>query len=230
MKSIIIILTALSLAGCFDSQQKSANERGRLELLAEADEDLREVNEKMLADSIYVQKSQIDIKDSSYILSGSFTEDLADIRKNVKRINSIQKWTSVLKQHDLLQSSEGVQASYYYSDERLEKIIIRQFGEMSQQLTEYYLLNEDLSFVYDKTYKYNRPIYWDSTAMIENNDSQIFDLEKSEIMERRSYFLGNELVQQLGSNLGSYTINKENLGEEQARIQSDFKNLITQKK
>ena len=81
-----------------------------------------------------------------------------------------------------------------FSDNGLEKIIARQFGEGGQNLTEYYLLNGALSFVFDKSISYNRPIYYDSLAMIENNDNQYFDLKMSEFVEERFYFERGKLI------------------------------------
>lgn len=49
------------------------------------------------------------------------------------------------------ESTEGGEAKYYYQKNKLEKIITRIFGESGQILTEYYLLNGQLSFVYEKT-------------------------------------------------------------------------------
>ena len=149
---------------------------------------------------------------------------LKPIRENFKRINSISKWTSVDKK-ELDESTEGAEATLYYSNNVLEKIVTRHFGETFQQLTEYYLLNEQLSFVFEKSYKYNRPIYYDSTSMKENNDNQAFDFEKSEITEDRSYFDKGKLIHQVNNQDCGTPFANDYLLSEQKRITADINKL-----
>ena len=154
---------------------------------------------------------------------------LKPIRENFKRINSISKWTSVDKK-ELDESTEGAEATLYYSNNVLEKIVTRHFGETFQQLTEYYLLNEQLSFVFEKSYKYNRPIYYDSTSMKENNDNQAFDFEKSEITEDRSYFDKGKLIHQVNNQDCGSPFANDYLLSEQKRITADINKLNPLKK
>jgi len=149
---------------------------------------------------------------------------LKPIRKNFKRINSIAKWTSIDKR-DLDESTEGGEATFFYSNKVLEKITTRYFGETFQKLTEYYLLNGQLSFVFEKSYKYNRPIYYDSTSMKENKDNEAFDFVKSEIEEKRSYFEKGKLVHQANNQDCGSPFADDYLLEEQNRLITDFKKL-----
>ena len=154
-----------------------------------------------------------------------FTERLKPIRANFKRINSTENWTTI-KTKDIWETTEGGEAKFYYLNRQLEKITTRHFGETFQFLTEYYLLKGQLSFVFEKSYKYNRPIYHDSTAMMEMNDSETFDFEKSEIIEDRSYFDNGKLLHQISSqDCGSPFADDYLLGE-QKRIKTDFEKLI----
>ena len=157
------------------------------------------------------------------------TVRLKPIRENFKRINSISKWLSVDKQ-ELNESTEGGEATFYYSNSFLEKIVTRHFGETSQQLTEYYLLNGQLSFTFEKSYKYNRPIYYDSTSMKENKDNQAFDFEKSEIIEDRSYFDKGKLIHQVNNQDCGSPFALDYLLTEQKRILADFDKLKSSKK
>ena len=153
------------------------------------------------------------------------TERLKPIRANFKRINSIADWTTI-KTKDIWETTEGGEAKFYYLNGQLEKITTRHFGETFQLLTEYYLLKGQLSFVFEKSYKYNRPIYHDSTAMKEMNDTETFDFEKSEIVEDRSYFDNGKLLHQLNNqDCGSPFADDYLLGE-QKRIKTDFEKLI----
>ncbi len=153
------------------------------------------------------------------------TDKLKPIRDNFKRINSIEKW-SVIKQQDLFESAEGGEAKYYYQKNKLEKIITRIFGESGQTLTEYYLLNGQLSFVYEKNYKYNRPLYYDTKAMKENNDTEAFDFDKSEITENRGYFVNGKLIHILNSEDCGAPFSSDYIAEEQKSILSEYSKLL----
>lgn len=153
------------------------------------------------------------------------TDKLKPIRDNFKRINSIEKW-SVIKQQDLFESAEGGEVKYYYQKNKLEKIITRIFGESGQTLTEYYLLNGQLSFVYEKNYKYNRPLYYDTKAMKENNDTEAFDFDKSEITENRGYFVNGKLIHILNSEDCGAPFSSDYIAEEQKSILSEFSQLL----
>lgn len=154
---------------------------------------------------------------------------LKPIRENFNRINSISIWTSVDKK-ELEETTEGGEATFYYSNGILEKIVTRHFGESFQQLTEYYLLNGQLSFVFEKSYKYNRPIYYDSNSMRENNDTQSFDFDKSEIIEDRSYFDKGKLIHQVNNQDCGSPFANDYLLTQQKRISADFDKLKQIKK
>lgn len=153
------------------------------------------------------------------------TERLKPIRANFKRINSISEWEAIYKK-DLSESTEGGEATFYYNEGHLEKITSKNFGETYQLLTEYYLLKGQLSFVFQKSYKYNRPIYQDSTATREMNDTETFDFEMSEIIEDRSYFDKGKLLHQINSQDCGSPFAEDYLLEEQKRIKSEFEKLI----
>lgn len=153
------------------------------------------------------------------------TERLKPIRANFIRINSITNWTSI-DTKELGETTEGGEARYYYQNRQLEKIVTRHFGETFQQLTEYYLMDGQLSFVFEKSYKYNRPMYYDTKAMKENNDTEAFDFDKSEIIEDRSYFDKGKLLHQINNQDGGSPFADDYLVEEQKRIKTDFEKLI----
>ena len=72
------------------------------------------------------------------------TERFKQIRANFKRINSIANWTNI-DTKELWETTEGGEAKYYYQNGQLEKIVTLQFGETLQQLTEYYLMNGQIT-------------------------------------------------------------------------------------
>lgn len=156
-----------------------------------------------------------------------FLEDrLKPIRQNFKRINSITKWSSIKKKDIEGESAEGGEAVFYEQKGRLEKITARLYGEMGQVLTEYYLLNGKLSFVFEKIYTYNRPLFYDVKAMKENNDTEAFDFEKSEIEENRNYFEKGKLVHVLNSLDCGAPFSSDYINEEQKRFSVAFKKLL----
>jgi cbb3-type cytochrome oxidase subunit 3 len=115
------------------------------------------------------------------------TDSLKLITENFERINSITKRSNIITK-ELSETLEGGEANFYYLDGQLEKVIVQNFGETFQITTEYYLLNQHLSFIFETLYKYNRPLYYHSKIVEENDDDEIFDLKESEIMEFIYYF------------------------------------------
>ncbi len=180
------------------------------------------LNEKSIARR---QKQNIIITEEDLPVNEYLTERLKPIRANYKRINSITNWTNI-DTKELWETTEGGEAKYYYQKRQLEKITTRHFGETFQQLTEYYLMNGQLSFVFEKSYKYNRPMYYDTAAMKENNDTEAFDFEKSEIVEDRSYFENGKLLHQLNNQDCGSPFADDYLLEEQKRIKTGFEKLI----
>ena len=177
--------------------------------------------QELISDVDSLQTNTVVLKDTSQKQDTAYNEIIANtltaIRANFKRINSIAKWASTQKK-ELNEATEGSEATFYFSNSGLEKIVTQHFGETFQRSTEYYLLADQLSFVFEKSVKYNRPLYYDSVAMKESNDNQVFDIKKSETDEYRSYFDKGKLIHKIiKQNSGSQSADN-NLSEEQKRI------------
>lgn len=207
-----LLLLTLVMAGCGINNSKPSSETTTTTATA----DSLHKPHLLLKESIN-QEDTIDITQTA--------DSLLPIRENFKRINSITRWTHI-DTIELSESGEGGSARFYFSDQQLQKIIAQQFGETFQQLTEYYLLNGKLSFVFEKTLRYNRPIYYDSVAMKASGDTAAFDLAKSTILESRNYFQHQKLVQQLENLPNTVSPEKQDLLIEEERIQQAFKTLI----
>jgi hypothetical protein len=149
---------------------------------------------------------------------------LAPIKANFKRINAITAWTTTDRK-ELDEATEGSEAIYYYANGTAEKIVTRHFGETFQKLTEYYLLKGNLSFVYEKTIRFNRPMYYDSAAMKENNDTEKFDLSKSKTEELRTYFEKEKLIHQISKLPTGSQADATTTAAEEKRIVEAFKKL-----
>ncbi|MEF9480579.1 hypothetical protein OWR28_25450 [Chryseobacterium sp. 1B4] len=124
------------------------------------------------------------------------------------------------------ESAEGGEATFYYTDKGLQKVIAKHYGEMGQKLTEYYLLNGQLSFVFGKEYRYNRPLFYDAKTMKENNDMEAFDLKKSKITMTRNYFENGNIILISNNDLHGSGISTDYPAEQEKEIQEDFKKLL----
>jgi len=209
--NIILTTTTVFLFSCNSMQQKSEDSTVHSS---------KAKTDTLIADTVLRETfKQEDFVDNEYL-----SEKLKPIRSNFKRINSIEKWSSK-ETKELNETTEGGEAIFYYSNTGLEKIATRHFGETFQRLTEYYLLDGQLSFVFEKVYKYNRPIYYDSASMKENKDNETFDEDKSEIEEDRSYFENRRLIHQISNQDCGSPFSEEYLMNEQKRIETDFGQL-----
>lgn len=176
-----------------------------------------------------VQRDTVELKETfneeDLPVNEYLIERLKPIRANFKRINSISNWTTI-NTKNIWETTEGGEAKFYYLNGQLEKIVARHFGETFQLLTEYYLLNGKLSFVFAKSYQYNRPIYYDSINMKKNNDTETFEFEKSEIVEDRSYFENGKLLHQLNNQDCGSPFADDYLLDEQKKILADFEKIL----
>ncbi|KPE53237.1 hypothetical protein AOB46_03530 [Chryseobacterium indologenes] len=158
--------------------------------------------------------------------NASLENRLKPIRSNFKRINSIKKWTIIEKRDVEGESAEGGEAVFYEQKGKLEKITARLYGEMGQIFIEYYLLDGKLSFVFEKNYHYNRPLYYNEKAMKENNDTEAFDFKKSKITENRNYFEKGNLIHIINTEGRGISFSSEYISEEQKRISELYEKLL----
>lgn len=219
MNNIIYIFTFLFLAsyGQSDAEQTAATSNTIKNALT---------TDLLHSDTVKLKETfnEEDVPINEYL-----ADKLKPIRANFKRINSIIHWTSI-EIKDLSESTEEGEAKFYYQNGQLEKIVTRHYGETFQSLMEYYLLNRQLSFVFEKCLKYNRPLYYDTTAMKENNDTEAFDIHQSEIIEDRNYFENEKLLHQISNQDSGAPFAGDYLLEEQKRIKTTFDKLIAQAK
>lgn len=207
-------MTFLTLIGCNNNGEKSVSQNDRLELVPEPGKDLREKYEQQEKDAL-----KRDTVFEEYL-----GERLKPIRANFKRINEITEWTSVDKRK-LNQSTEGGAATYYFLQDTLLKVVAIHFGETGKNIQEFYTKNGQLSFVFEQQYQYNRPITWDSTAMKENNDTETFDINESEIIEDRNYYENGVLIRQINNQDCGSPFAEDYLKEEQVRLTTEFEKL-----
>lgn len=80
---------------------------------------------------------------------------------------------------DIYESTEGGQILRYWLGGTVGRLAVTHLGETGQSTTEYFSRDGELCYVQRETLGYNRPIYWDSTAMRENGDDQVFDIDRA---------------------------------------------------
>ncbi|CAI8890207.1 hypothetical protein [Chryseobacterium sp. IT-36CA2] len=158
--------------------------------------------------------------------SKSLKNRIKPIQANFKRINSMTKWTSVKKKDIEGESAERGEAAFYYTDKGLEKVIARHYGEMGQMLVEYYLMNGQLSFVFEKEYRYNRPLFYDTKAMKDNNDTEAFDFKKSEVITTRNYFENGNIIMINNTTGRGLSISADYLSDQEKNLTESFKKLL----
>jgi hypothetical protein len=61
--------------------------------------------------------------------------------------------------------------------------------------------------------------------MQENNDTETFDIDKSEIIEDRSYFENGDLIRQINNQDCGSPFAEDYLKEEQVRLKTEFEKL-----
>lgn len=93
-------------------------------------------------------------------------------------------------------STEGGNVAIYLREGELQKIVKKVYGEMGKKIYGFYYKKGELFLVSLKSYKYNRPIYWDKEKVAEENlvNDEAFDINKSEILEDRFYFANDKLI------------------------------------
>ena len=214
MRTILPILLLLFSSGCLNKEQKPAAQDERLELASVADEGVNASK-----DSLSQANSTSDTTYQEYM-----GERLKPIRANTARINGFQGWTKVDKRK-ADETAEGGSAEYYFIKDTLLKITVFQFAETGKIIRDFYTRNSELSFVLEKTYKYNRPMTWDSTAMKENHDTEVFDGDNPEAIVDESYFENGVLIRQINNQDCGSPFAEDYLKEEQVRLKAEFQKL-----
>lgn len=120
------------------------------------------------------------------VFSGDTALVIQDIQSQVQFIDQIENWDTVIEKS--VTSTEGGSARYFYWNDTLQKIHVESFGHTGQYTANYYFRKGALASIYDVHTQYNRPIYWDSTEMELNNDTEVFDASKSRVSIWQSYW------------------------------------------
>ena len=127
---------------------------------------------------------------------------IVQIREDFSSTNAVKNY--VIKEvEDSEQSTDSGVVKYYLQDGVVKKIVAEYFGESGNNLTEYYIKNGKVYFIFDKTEKYNVPYYVNADWYKRDNMKvgEVFDSRKSKISEKRYYFDENmKLIRYVGEN------------------------------
>mgnify|MGYP000951615431 FL=1 len=127
---------------------------------------------------------------------------IAQIRKDFMNTNAAKNY-AIREADDSDQSTEGGIVKYYSQNGIVKKIVVEHYGESWNGLTEYYIKNGKVYFIFDKTEKYNVPYYVNADWYKRDNMKvgEVFDSRKSKISEKRYYFDENmKLIRYVGEN------------------------------
>ena len=120
----------------------------------------------------------------------STSQTVEQIIKDHRTTNNYKNY-EVTTADDNDKSSEGGVIEYYSRNGKLKKIVTKYYGESGKSITEYYVKNNNVYFVYHADYHYNAPLYVNETL----------DKKKTEIKEKRYYFdSGINLIRYIDEN------------------------------
>jgi hypothetical protein len=138
------------------------------------------------------------------------TDPIASIRQQYAAINSRTRRYRKVRKELLGWSLEGSQLVAYFDGPAIVKMVLNHYGEMGNTLEEYYYLNGQLIFLYEKVSHYNRPMtgkvirtavqryYFDNDKMIrwldetgkpKDPNSADFQTQQKEALESSAEFL-----------------------------------------
>ena len=129
-----------------------------------------------------------------------------------QKINAKKDWKEVAS-FDLLDGDSGT--VLYYSKMGLEKLVHTNFGETGKLISEYYLVNNQLSFVFEQHHRYNYP-----PSMKE------YDPKKTEIDETRAYFENGVLFHETDNKDCGSLFDSDHIKAENKRIKEEFQRVL----
>jgi hypothetical protein len=148
----------------------------------------------------------------SSLLGQELYPQIKSIRLQCRKIDIKKVWKEVAS-FDLLDGDSGT--VLYYSKIGLEKLVHTNFGETRKLITEYYLLDGQLSFVFEKFIIYNF-----NPAMKE------YDPKKSDIDETRDYFEKGNLFHKINNKDCRSLFASDYIVAEDKRIKEEFQRVI----
>ncbi len=145
----------------------------------------------------------------NFVMGQSNDSIIKDIRSNYTEIRTHLETCSFLTTEVMGESTEGGEAKAYFDSEKLKLIEVVLYGETGKYAVEYYFNNGLLFFSFEQHFTYNRPIYWDKKMAEEYNDSEVFNPEKTIIIEDRYYFNEEKLIRWIDNDKNEVDLSSE---------------------
>jgi len=156
--------------------------------------------------------------EEAYMLEDTFVIEktptlLLSIQKNFKEVNSVQKWDSVVHRVVFESGMEGDLSAYYLGG-KLSKLLVRHHDDAFQKLCEYYLKENELSMILEKS------IYFDSfnTHINQRDSIYVVNGRKAVIEIVNSYFEERKLIYQYHSSQSGMYYTPDDFIKEQKRL------------
>jgi hypothetical protein len=126
--------------------------------------------------------------------SSSNNKEITKIRSRFEEIQiNLQDKTYNIKK--LSDCNADFDAIAYVKEGKTDMIMSEISGEAGRIRYEYYYDKENqLIFVLQQFYKYNRPMSYDEATAEANQDDEYFDPEKTKILENRFYYSNQKLI------------------------------------
>lgn len=139
----------------------------------------------------------------------STIELISNIRKQFLKINSQINQYDKVEKEILGESAEGGMIMGYYDKGNLKKISVAFYGETGKTLSDFYINDGTLFFLFKQTFNYNKPIY-------------IEDSKVNSIEEDRYYFDNDKLIEWLKPKNIKEPNNSATFKEAERNIIDDF--------
>ncbi len=121
-----------------------------------------------------------------------------------RHFDSLNLWNTrdTFNTIDYFETTEGseLRVSILDSIARYEVFLL---GETRRIEDAYYFFNDTLKLYVNTDIQYNRPIYYDSAMMLENNDDEVFDPNSFEIFVEDNIVENNKIIHQLSADCGA---------------------------
>lgn len=135
------------------------------------------------------------------IIKNKESENIINTDEKIEKIKEDYLNISECKNCEKIEKSSVIHEGelnkvFFLKDGELKKIAQTFSGETGKNSYEYFYKDNKLFFVFAKIYSYNRPKYWTEEFIEENGggSDEVFDINKSKILEDRYYFFENKLI------------------------------------
>jgi hypothetical protein len=152
-------------------------------------------------------------------------DDEADIMEIYNKINT-ELPTYTHKTVDMVGiSKDGGVITGYFKGKEIKKVTVESYFDTGRDYTEYYYADDDLVFVLQQKYHYNRPDYYTEERARANNDTEWYDDTRSTKRTSRFYFKDDEMIKWIDEKNFNRSEDSKDFEEQQKKIYADDKRI-----